>query len=65
MPSCATPRLQRVPFALIVGDDDVANGTVGIKTRTGEDTRDVPVPEFVARLEADLAEEAAAGGASE
>ncbi|MBX7159938.1 MAG: threonine--tRNA ligase [Acidimicrobiia bacterium] len=58
-------RLQRVPFALIVGDDDVANGTVGIKTRTGEDTRDVPVPEFVARLEADLAEEAAAGGASE
>lgn len=58
-------RLQRVPFALIVGDDDVAHGTVGIKTRTGEDSRDVPVSEFVARLEADLASEAAAGGSSE
>lgn len=60
-----TSRLQRVPFALIVGDDDVANGTVGIKTRTGEDSRDVPLAEFLARLEADLAAEAAAGGSSE
>ncbi len=41
-------RLQRVPYSLIVGDDDVGAGTVGIKTRDGDDQRDVPLEEFIA-----------------
>lgn len=47
-------RLQKVPYALVVGDADVEAGTVGIKRRTGEDERDVAVDEFVARLHADV-----------
>jgi len=58
-------RLQRVPYALIVGDADVEHGTVGIKTRTGEDERDVPLAEFLDRLSRDVAAEAAAGGSAE
>ena len=40
---------------LVVGDDDVANGTVGVNQR-GEDTpeRDVTVADFLARLRDDV-----------
>jgi threonyl-tRNA synthetase len=47
-------RLQKVPYALVVGDADVEAGTVGIKRRTGEDERDVAVDEFVRRLAGDV-----------
>jgi threonyl-tRNA synthetase len=42
---------EKVPFILVVGDDDVAHGTVGVNVR-GTDTpdRDVPLDEFVDRL---------------
>lgn len=45
-------KLEKYPFVLVVGDDDVANGTVGVNPRGGEVERDVPVDEFVARLAA-------------
>jgi threonyl-tRNA synthetase len=40
-----------VPYILVVGDDDVAAGTVGVNQRgvDGVD-RDVPVADFIARL---------------
>ena len=41
---------------LVVGDDDVANGTVGVNPRGGEVERGVPVDEFVARVLAEVAE---------
>src|SRR4051794_5551393 len=44
-------KLEKVPYVLVVGDDDVAHRTVGVNRR-GSDApeRDVAVDEFVARL---------------
>jgi len=49
-------KLEKLPYVLVVGDDDVASGTVGVNERGSErPERDVPVDEFVARLGADVA----------
>jgi threonyl-tRNA synthetase len=48
-------KLEKVPFVLVVGDDDVANGTVGVNDRGSEQPeRGVPVDAFVSRLRADV-----------
>ncbi|MEZ5166645.1 MAG: aminoacyl--tRNA ligase-related protein [Acidimicrobiales bacterium] len=51
----ATPR-SKLPYVLVVGDDDVAHKTVGVNQR-GEDKpeRDVTIDDFAARLAADVA----------
>jgi threonyl-tRNA synthetase len=48
-------KLEKVPYVLVVGDDDVTNGTVGVNAR-GSDApeRDVALDAFVARLAADV-----------
>ena len=46
----------KVPYVLVVGDDDVAHGTVGVNPRGGDVERDVTVSAFVDRLAADVAE---------
>jgi threonyl-tRNA synthetase len=48
-------KVEKLPYVLVVGDDDVANGTVGVNQR-GEDTpeRDVTVADFLARLRDDV-----------
>ncbi|MCH1435416.1 MAG: threonine--tRNA ligase, partial [Acidimicrobiales bacterium] len=48
-------KVEELPYVLVVGDDDVANGTVGVNQR-GEDTpeRDVTVADFLARLRDDV-----------
>ncbi len=47
----------KVPHVLVVGDDDVANGTVGDNARGAEaPERDLPLEEFVDRLSATVAE---------
>src|SRR5438270_6350659 len=43
-------KLEKIPYVLVVGDDDVAAGTVGVNPRDGDVDRDVPVDEFVERL---------------
>ena len=43
-------KLEKIPYILVVGDDDVDHGTVGVNPRGGEVERDVAVDEFVARL---------------
>ncbi len=44
-------KLEKLPYVLVVGDDDVRDGTVGVNERGSErPTRGVPVDEFVARL---------------
>ena len=43
-------KLERLPYVLVVGDDDVAHNTVGLNPRGGVVERDVPVFEFVDRL---------------
>jgi len=50
----------KVPYVLVVGDDDVAHRTVGVNPRArdgerGEVERDVTLGSFVARLAADVA----------
>jgi threonyl-tRNA synthetase len=39
---------------LVVGDDDVKAGTVGVNPRGGEVQRDTPFDAFAARLRADV-----------
>ncbi len=46
---------QKLPYVLVVGDDDVAAGTVGVNPRGGDVERDVTVEDFIARLEAEPA----------
>ncbi len=43
-------KLERVPYVLVVGDDDVAAGTVGVNPRGHPVRRDVPLTEFMAQL---------------
>ena len=48
-------KLEKVPYVLVVGDDDVANRTVGVNAR-GSDSpeRDVTLDDFRARLTTDV-----------
>jgi threonyl-tRNA synthetase len=48
-------KLDKVPHVVVVGDDDVANDTVGDNPRGGEVERDVPVATFVERLRGEVA----------
>lgn len=41
---------EKLPYVLVVGDDDVAGRTVGVNPRGGEVERDVPLDEFAQRL---------------
>jgi threonyl-tRNA synthetase len=43
-------KMEKIPHVLVVGDSDVANGTVGDNPRGGEVERDVPVDAFLTRL---------------
>ena len=44
-------KLQKLPYVLVVGDDDVAHDTVGVNARGGEgDERGVSLDSFVSRL---------------
>ena len=49
-------KLERIPYVLVVGDDDVQAGTVGVNPRGGEVQRDAPFDAFRARLAADVAD---------
>jgi threonyl-tRNA synthetase len=48
-------KLEKIPYVLVVGDDDVEHGTVGVNARGSDDPeRGVTVDDFVARLRADV-----------
>jgi threonyl-tRNA synthetase len=49
-------KLERIPYVLVVGDDDVANSTVGVNPRGGDVRRDVALAEFLRQLSADVGE---------
>ncbi len=46
--------LQRVPYLLVVGDREVENEQVAVRTRSGEDLGTMGVEEFVELLKADI-----------
>ena len=43
-------KLDKIPYILVVGDDDVANDTAGVNPRGGNVERDVSMNDFIARL---------------
>ena len=47
-------KVEKLPYVLVVGDDDVEHGTVGVNPRGDEVERGVTVDDFVARLGADV-----------
>ena len=57
-------KLDKVPYVLVVGDDDVAAGTVGVNPRGQKVRRDVPLDEFVAQLADEVESKAVDVGAA-
>ena len=41
-------QLQKTPYMLVVGERDMNNGTVSVRTRTGEDKGAMPTADFIA-----------------
>ena len=48
-------QLKKVPYMLVVGDRDMENGTVSVRTRTGEDLGAMTADEFVAKALVEIA----------
>ena len=48
-------KLEKLPYVLVIGDDDVAHSTVGVNPRGGEVERNVAFEAFAERLAADVA----------
>lgn len=44
---------EKLPYVLVVGDDDVEHKTVGVNPRGGDVERDVPLTSFLAQLESE------------
>jgi threonyl-tRNA synthetase len=47
--------IQRVPYLLVVGDREIENKCVAVRTRTGEDLGSMPLAEFALHLETEVA----------
>jgi threonyl-tRNA synthetase len=47
-------QLQKVPYMLVVGDDEASSGTVSVRRRSGEETRGVSVDDLVQKLSAEI-----------
>ncbi len=50
--------LQKVPYILVVGDKEKANGTVSVRARGNHDLGAMPLDDFTAKLVADIAQKA-------
>ncbi len=48
-------QLKKVPYMLVVGDRDMENGTVSVRTRTGEDLGAMTAEEFIAKALVEIA----------
>ncbi len=48
--------IHKVPYLLVVGDKEVENGTVAVRTRTGEDLGTLSIEEFCEHLKQDVAQ---------
>jgi threonyl-tRNA synthetase len=45
--------MQRVPYLLVVGDKEIQNGTVAVRTRDGEDLGSMTIEEVISLFERD------------
>jgi threonyl-tRNA synthetase len=50
-----TAKMEKLPYVLVVGDDDVAAGTLGVNPRGGDVERGVGLDDFVGRVHAEVA----------
>jgi threonyl-tRNA synthetase len=50
--------LQRTPYLLVVGDREMENRSVAVRTRSGEDLGAMPLDELIARLQQEVAQRA-------
>ena len=48
-------KLEQIPYVLVVGADDVKAESVGVNSRGNKEERDVPLGDFITRLQDDLA----------
>ena len=48
-------QLQKTPYMLVVGERDMQNGTVSVRTRAGEDKGAMPTDEFIAQALMEIA----------
>jgi len=58
-------QLQKVPYMLIVGDKEVAEGTVGVRHRAAGDLGPRPVADFIGAVVDEVARKDLAGPAAE
>jgi threonyl-tRNA synthetase len=54
-------KMEKIPYVLVVGDDDVEHSTIGVNPRGGEVERGVSVDAFLDRLAADVVGHAQVG----
>ncbi len=57
-------KLEKLPYVLVVGDDDVAADTAGINARGTQVERGVPIVDFIARVQAEIADKSVTGAAA-
>ncbi|WP_078119382.1 threonine--tRNA ligase [Thiosocius teredinicola] len=50
--------LQRTPYLLVVGDREMENRSVAVRTRSGEDLGSIPLDELIQRFEGEVAKRA-------
>jgi len=48
-------QLQKIPYMLVVGDRDMENGTVSVRTRKGDDLGAMTPDEFIAKCLMEIA----------
>jgi threonyl-tRNA synthetase len=46
--------MQKVPFILVVGDKEKANGAVAVRARGGQDLGVMPLADFLQKLNSDI-----------
>jgi threonyl-tRNA synthetase len=49
-------QLMKVPYMLVVGDQEVANQTVALRKRDGSRINDLPAAQFVTLLQSKIAD---------
>jgi threonyl-tRNA synthetase len=49
-------QLQKVPYMLVVGDNEAEAGHISVRRRSGAETRGVPVEDFIAKIELEIRE---------
>lgn len=48
-------QLQKVPYMLVVGDEEAGSGTLSVRRRSGDEKRGVPVEDFIANVTEEIA----------